>query len=415
MSKAQGDDQIKLANALLPAHVILHIGMTKAGSTAAQNALEKNYDFLLGKGILFPRSIFSRRNPHFQGGTSGHLELIRDLKWNELQGFIDELERTRGKAGRVVISAENIFLDVEDEHLDSLARLLENKKVEILAILRSQLDWSVSRYYQSIVRGNKREHRSFEVFVDSLIADGQFDYHGRLKFLANKFGADKVVVLDYDRVRKKPGGTVGAVLSVLGLDESLPLQVSESESNIGSPYPERIEAHRRLNVAAGELRREDYLAWCGDMEAMASELKKQRGLEMRHIKPGRESRRRIAEACLESNRRLSAEFFSGEFFGLAADAPEGEPAIPAEPIVGELVNRGLELLAPYIRRSCGQDLDDLIRYTRQMEKRYMRSPVARASVLLGFIVAKIKALTGRTSSRQTRERPRLLALKDKKE
>lgn len=341
------DDQVARANAALPARIILHIGMTKAGSTAIQNAMEKNYKYLLEHGILFPKSIFSRLNPYYEGATSGHLQLFRDLRDRNLRGFVEELEKSRGWADKMLLSAENIFQDLEESYLDVLARLLKGKTVDILIILRSQVNWVSSRYFQSVVRGDKKETRSFNEFVESLIEDGTLNYHQRLFYICDKIEPNNVIALDYDWIRRN-GGAVSAASRVMGL-ERLPLKISDIESNVSFPYPERIEAHRRLNISARELSHGDYMAWCAEMERLARKVVRERGLNVAHIQPDSRLRQRIQMACLESNRNLSTDYLGGRAFKCTEKDTVEELSEPNETIVGELTTHGLELMAPYIK------------------------------------------------------------------
>lgn len=332
---------------LLPGQVFLHIGMSKAGSTAIQNAFEKNYSFLLDRGLLFPKSVFSRRNPYNPERTSGHLQLIRDIRSGSLGKLISELESLPQVPQRVVLSAENIFSEINDQCCNALAELLRGKSIELFCILRSQLDWCASRYYESVVKGKHKEKASFSDFVERLIATGRLNYYDRLMHLSSVFGAEQITAVDYDDV-KKSGGAVQAMLHALGVRERLPESLSTGESNVSHPYPEAIEAHRLLNTVTEGLTHEDYLLWCSQMETAAAELRIQRGVPTSHIGIGRELRERILEATEEQNRLIARSFLQREHFGpKCSTLLKNEPTPLDRELVGELVRQGIALLAPF--------------------------------------------------------------------
>jgi|GEM_PF-1854388 len=341
------DDHSARVRELLPKRVFLHVGMSKAGSTAIQNAFDRNYEFLLSRGLLFPRSVFSRRNPFNPHRTSGHLQLIRNIRNNSLEGFLAELQATITSCHQLVLSAENIFSEIDDDHCESLAQLLKGKKVEIFCILRPQIAWCASRYYESVVKGKHKEKARYTEFVERLIAAGRLNYHDRLVRLQSMFEAEKVTTVDYDEV-KVEGGSVQAMLLALGISEVLPQPTVIEESNPSCPYPEAIEAHRQLNTIADILSHEEYLQWCSQMEATAAELRSQRGLSVSHIRANPELQRRILDACEEQNRLLSEVFLESArlWSGPRPDNDSKQHSLDSG-LVSELVSRGIELLRPF--------------------------------------------------------------------
>ena len=101
-------------------HLILHIGQTKAGSTAIQNYLDSQRNALLSQDILVPDLSSSRSNPFDLERTSGHLKLIRSISRNRKQTDL-QLSKLRMHK-RVVLSAENIFLDRPNEEIAEISK-----------------------------------------------------------------------------------------------------------------------------------------------------------------------------------------------------------------------------------------------------------------------------------------------------
>lgn len=364
----RNSESLQRLRALLPNDVLLHVGMTKAGSTAIQNTFLKNNVSLLNNRILFPKSVFGRANPFFPHRTAGHRRfIVQGSEGDQLDEFLTEARLAEGHADRLVLSAENVLLDFEDTNYLALRDLLEGKNLDIFCIVRSQTDWCESIYTEAVVKGFHREKLVFENFVDGLVSEGKLHYYERLKYLANALRARQVTVVDYDVVKNK-GGAVRAALRVMGIDADLPHKISEDECNISAAFPEAIEAHRRLNSLTGALSASDYMAWCAAMEKAAAAFQQERGLRNSHARVGRKLAQRILDACVESNRKLSEEFLDGKSFGPNRNVlKRAEPPPLDEKIVGELITRGADLLVPYLNTSGGRSKQQGTRL-KQLEK-----------------------------------------------
>lgn len=354
---------------VMPERVVLHVGMTKTGSTAIQNTFEKNHDFLLEKGVLFPRSVFAHTNSYKPYDTPGHFRILKYAKTGDLGQFEAELVATQEKANTLFLSAENFFLDIDENGYQILRQLFSGKTVEILCFVRPQVEWAISRYYQSVTNGHKKESRPFNEFVEHLISEGQLNYHNRLNYLMNMTGASQVNVIDYERV-KKNGSSVAATLTALGLEDKLPNSITEKESNISVPYPEAVEAQRRLNTLHASMLKDEFLAWSKQFSGAASTYCQAHGLSSSHLKASRALRQQILESCRESNLRLSEEFLGGVPFGpdeRVLQQPEPEPL--DETIVGELLKQGIELLAPSLKASKDRDRKREREHAKLLKKR----------------------------------------------
>lgn len=328
----------------LPPRIVLHVGMTKAGSTAIQNTLDKNYDDLLRQNILFPRSVFTRPNPYSQDGTPGHVQLIRDVVGGDLETFEHELLSVASNVETLVLSAENIFLDIDAATRNALAGLFEGKTVEIVCLLREQVGWCASRYYESVAKGYRRETRIFEDFVDHLIVEGKLDYYERLNDLAAAIGANRIVAADYDAL-KANGSVVPWFLQVVGLKNASLIKGADQLSNVSQAFPEVIEAHRRINGLIGVFSDDQRFAWTARMQEIATAALQLRGLPVSHIKPTSAVRGRILDACEKSNQKLSETYLKGAPFGPGLGSLEPPPPPLNEEFVNELVATGINLLS----------------------------------------------------------------------
>jgi len=346
--KADDFSAINEANRLLPDRIIFHIGMTKAGSTAIQNILDKNRDELAARNILFPVSVFSRINPYFQERTSGHFQLIRDLVKGGLGKFLEELKADDGKSDLAVFSAENILFDVDDDALSLLAGLFHGKNLELISIVRRQDQWIPSRYYESVVKGHKKETCSLSEFVETAAMSGRLNYKNRIEYVAKSLHANTVNVINYD-AKSSDGGLVGEFLRHLGIESELPAQLSDDERNVSFPFAEGIEAHRRLNLTSASLPSQDYMAWCGQLERAFDKKREQRGIRSQHLRLGRDQLKLLLSECQDANAALSQAYLDGAAFGpteAVLNAAEPEPI--DEGLVLELIEIGLSLLTPFV-------------------------------------------------------------------
>jgi glycosyltransferase involved in cell wall biosynthesis len=340
---------------LLPDEVILHVGMTKAGSTAIQNAFAKNSDFLLNKGVFFPTSIVERRNPLFPYRTAGHLHFFKTQ--DRLDLLIDEISAA-ASVRTAFFSAEDLFVDGQSDTLSFIRKLFSGKLLTLFCVVRPQADWLCSRYFESVVKGWRRETATFEDFVSRLIESGQLDYTRRLDELREVLGADAVIAADYEAVLRH-GDSVRAALDVLKLEEELPLPMNEHEQNISRTSAEALEAHRQLNRLTPGLSKEDYLSWCARMEAAGATVR----AEASPLTLPPELLRQVQDACREPNERLSAVYLGGAPFGNQHDTMAARVG-PDRALVARLLETGIDELAPLVADAVSTS-DERLRTAKQ--------------------------------------------------
>lgn len=231
---------------MLPIKVCLHVGMTKAGSTSLQNTLDEGRTALLEQGFLFPQSSFTRRDSSDQQRTSGNLELLRMLKSGTEAELLDELKQHEGKVHTLILSAENLLFDKSEDELRRLADFLKTCEVTIIAILRHQIDWIVSRYAESVTKGWLIESRSIRQYCRDQMEQGVLDYGKRIAWLADIFETNNVHVLNYSDLTARKSLIV-TVLDLCGINVSrLNLDVDRKDNRTVTSA-ETTEAQRRIN------------------------------------------------------------------------------------------------------------------------------------------------------------------------
>lgn len=296
----------------IPPKVILHVGMEKAGSTSIQNVLEARAEGLLARGVLFPRSVFTRMVANQPDRTSGHLELLRRIAAGDLGAFEAELAAAEG-ARTLLLSAENIFHHPDEAALAGLGDLLAGSRVEMIAVLRGQDGWLRSYYNEAVSNGWVCETRSADRFARDMIAEGRLDYAGRLARLERLIGPAETRILNYDAVRRGGGDVVAAFCELAGLD--LPERDAAEadappalrQSHVTRSYPEAVEAQRRLNPLAAGFWSGEMHAWTARMREIAAELRPAEA-GTGAPDPAPEVRREVAGDVWLPNRRLAERF-----------------------------------------------------------------------------------------------------------
>ena len=329
----------------IPRRVVLHVGMSKAGSTAIQNHLDERRAALLEQGVLFPASVFTRRDATDPTRTSGHLELIRLLRQGHPAPFLAECEAQAGRADTLLLSAENLFHHVDGIDLRRLRALLDGAEITLVAVLRDPAGWLASRHHESVAKGFHRETRTLDAFALDALDAGELDTGARLEVLSEALRPARVVTLDYEALTRE-GRLVSRFREVAGLaPEPMGPEPTGPEStgpepqpNASHPSPEGTEAHRQLNAQARALDGDAYRAWCSELRGHVRSLLEEGALRRGHALPSRPVRERIAEAAAAARRPLDADWTRGP-----------ETVIDEEKVAG-LLRFGRERLAEAARR-----------------------------------------------------------------
>lgn len=123
--------------------VFLHIGMSKAGSSAIQQSLVVNASTLSEAGICYPGA--GRR------WGNAHYKLFHDLRKGQVEESLSEALGEAEFQKTVVLSCEGFWV-IEDEEIEALHRSLAEYDVRVLLYLRRPSDYVPSSYRQSIRR-----------------------------------------------------------------------------------------------------------------------------------------------------------------------------------------------------------------------------------------------------------------------
>ncbi|WP_226783020.1 hypothetical protein [Oceaniglobus trochenteri] len=315
----------------LPSRIVLHVGTTKTGSTLVQNVLDRERAALLKRGILFPATPFTRKDPDDRSRTSGHLELLRMLERGDLSAFRKELEEAGTKVHTLLLSSESLLDRPRPKGFEKFREMLAGHRVDIVALVRDQAGWLSSLYYENVTKGWKRETRTFDEFCQEAIESGLLDHDRNIRDMGRSLSAASVRVLNYNALAQR-GTLLRETLAALDCPVEIDEARTEQRDNVSYILPEAVEAHRRLNTLMVEAPSATTLAVSHLLRKKTRDLG-ETGSPALH--PSRGIREAVREATALSNAALSQAHFDNAPFGPDRDWVEQ----PVPPLRRDLEDR----------------------------------------------------------------------------
>lgn len=220
--------------------LVLHIGMTKTGSTSIQHFLRENREALATRGWLYPRSPGKARHVRLGFYVKSDSELAKTGAWVTgdhpepdvfRRRFPRRLAAELAESGqqRVILSEEYLWqagrLDAVRELVAPIAR-----STRVVVYLRRQDDHLVSAYQQSVRGGDTQRIDSFAAVRARSLA---YDYAGRLAAWQREVAPDTLVVRRFGSAHFAGGSLYEDFFEAAGID----VPVTE----LGSP-PRRNES-----------------------------------------------------------------------------------------------------------------------------------------------------------------------------
>ena len=224
--------------------VVLHIGTHKTATTTVQQSFWSYAPVLADHGIVYPRfndipghhgltapwSPVDKVDPAFllpQGAKAGFADILRDYADGDATVFLSSEEFSRsGPNGGVDYQELRALLDGFDQ-------------AQVICMLRPQWQFMQSVFVE-LCRGMvpPEPKRFIKTGMEKGVFAGLWaDYNLLLDRLECAFGPENVTFLDYNTCRWGPGGCVGSILSVLGLDPLAPAFAGmlDGAANISPP------------------------------------------------------------------------------------------------------------------------------------------------------------------------------------
>ncbi|MBE9398407.1 hypothetical protein IOQ59_14190 [Pontibacterium sp. N1Y112] len=203
-----------------------------------QSVFYSNYERLLEKGLLFPKSGYEKTSG--KGGrnntTSGHNEIISAALGGKKQRdiFLNKLNREISEAGvnKVFMSAENITHYVNGDMAGKLKKLFGGySSVRVVFTLREPIGWIESYYRELVGNGWEVEYRSINRFIEKY--RNIFCVEDRIKRYEKEFGLKNVSTIVYGR-EIFSYGIENVFLNYCGIDDVDLVRVNEGVNKSSS-------------------------------------------------------------------------------------------------------------------------------------------------------------------------------------
>lgn len=205
--------------------LVLHIGMTKTGSTSIQHFLRENRETLAERGWLYPRTPGKARHVRLGFFAKSDAELAKTGAWVTgdypepdvfRKRFPRRLAAEVADSGqpRAILSEEYLWqatrLDAVRELVAPLAR-----STRVVVYLRRQDDHLVSAYQQSVRGGDTQRIDSFAAVRGRSAA---YDYASRLAAWQREVAPDTLVVRRFTSAHFVGGSLYEDFFDAAGID-----------------------------------------------------------------------------------------------------------------------------------------------------------------------------------------------------
>ncbi|MGG7566154.1 glycosyltransferase family 2 protein [Rhodovulum sp. DZ06] len=231
--------------------LLLHVGLTKTGSTSLQNFFELNRARLMDRGVIYPEAGVYREEGTDRG--SGHNMALREVFRDGPRPVFDAMceEILSSGASLAIVSCENLSWNPDwrgPAGLAALSRALEGFETHPLMIVRDEFDWLVSMYKEAVVGGWLRWAESPAEFFRMQDALGGVDFAGIMAGFAGAFGVERCHMIDVHGEGELARRALACVAPDLAADDGL---LAPPRANIGTPDADAA-AWRLLNRLPAE-------------------------------------------------------------------------------------------------------------------------------------------------------------------
>lgn len=243
-----------------PRRLVLHMGLTKTGSTAIQTWCVWNRDFLLAHGVRYPEhgsdeSAF--RGAPLPGNGTPFLPFLgapprmdRAAAKRGVEAVIGDF--LDGGAPTTLASNEKMWGQLRAERFEDLVRRISamGVQVQVVVYLRDVASHAVSLYAQVVQQG------ALTTTLEEFLAEQESEFHYRPRLRENLetmlavLGRDNMMVRHYDSVR---GALIEDFLSgVLTIEDRDGVQQPPNQVSNRSLGLREIEWKRHVNALLGE-------------------------------------------------------------------------------------------------------------------------------------------------------------------
>ena len=371
--------------------LILHIGLSKTGSSSIQRVLAGQRDALATQGVFYPRSPGWENHALLPASVVADPNAMWDVHPGTWEGmkpearlalfreqFAAELNGMPADARRCILSAEQCgSVLTQDADVASLADLLRRwfDPIRVVVYLRRQDKHAASAYTQSLRTGILEPPSLPQGGPRELL---QYDYGGLLDRWAASFGDDAMVVRIFEREHMIGGDAVEDFLSIAGielpaLDEN-PDKLSNPSVNLAGQELLRRAGARFQAEAGGKLWR-DSPAW-RRLTVSITEAMPGRGWS-----PTRDEAREFMARFADTNEHARARFlpdlptlFSQDF----SDLPDSQKPLASDAIIDAALSALMHEVAVGAKRQAEAAMAQFRLHRKLGDKAPMRTNLIRA-------------------------------------
>lgn len=267
------------------ARVVVHIGMTKTGSTSIQAALYRDRDRLLAHGIDYldlgqnhsrvVKVAVKGNAKRLKGEVVKTLGLAKGIGGYDVGRVVEAMTAkfAARRAETMIVSGEGFF-NMDDEECARFRELLAPHfdEIRIIAYLRDPVSWASSRAQENIKHGHSIAELTGSVVDDPARSPIVPRYRERLERWFRVFGRQAVTLRPFDRARFVGGDLIADFLAAAGARPEVAALVGRPWNNPRTSHEALllIESHYRM---LGRRRAAGGSAAPGDEKAAKKALK----------------------------------------------------------------------------------------------------------------------------------------------
>lgn len=218
----------------------LHIGAPKTGTSAIQDFLLTNQDYLYANGFVYPNPGLHKDDRQANDGNSKSIlkAILHDDR--DLASELNNTLRSLLKSENVILSAEDLFNRAYENGFDIIRCILKDVEVKVILYVRLQSEIFESAIKQRIRNHNKTDYEIPQEFYK------KFDWFNCAALWAAEFGRGNVAVREY-KSKKSDISIEADFLNVLGIQNNLDKYNKERESINESLTGMQLEFMRLVN------------------------------------------------------------------------------------------------------------------------------------------------------------------------
>ncbi len=196
----------------------LHVGFSKTGTSYIQSSLAYNREWLREQGLYYP--LFSETYGAKYGLiNSGNGQSLAQLLNPSLRKtlFLETIawrmvENLRQCEENTILISSEFLMSAQPEYLEKLKQKLPDVEIRILIFVRSFLERTYANWSQAIKRhGSTKE-------LDHIIGRASENYNKKIMKFVKVFGANNVLVYNYDRRRETLLETIADTVGISSIN-----------------------------------------------------------------------------------------------------------------------------------------------------------------------------------------------------